>query len=246
MFKYFYYLSMVLLTTPAFASYDAKELLNKVDDLFRSSNSTAKIEMEVTTPDWKRTMEMDVWTKGLDYTFVRINNPRKDRGVSSLKRKTEMWNFFPKINKVIKVPPSMMMGSWMGSDFTNDDLVKDSSLADDYNYKITKETKENITITLTPKKETVSLWGKIVVSLTKNPLLPTQQEFYDEAGEKVRVMHFKDIQTIGGRTLPTTIELIPMVASKKGNKTTIRYKSIDFAARVPSSVFTRTHLQKRR
>ena len=204
------------------------------------------MEMEVTTPNWSRTIKMDMWTKGLDYSFVRINAPRKDKGVSSLKRDKDMWNFFPKINKVIKIPPSMMMGSWMGSDFTNDDLVKDSSLIDDYKAVFSDLKKDIVTITLTPSKNMASLWGKILIFVDKKSMLPTKQEFFDEKGVKIRVMYFKDVKLMGGRMIPATLELIPLTKSKKGNKTLIRYIEAKFDVDVPNSVFTRTNLQKRR
>ena len=127
------YLS-IFISLPAIAE-DQKassKLLNKIDELFRSKGSWAIIEMEIISPDFERTLKMKSQSKGRDFTFISILSPRKDKGVSTLKRGNEMWNYFPKINKVIKVPPSMMMGSWMGSDFTNDDLVKDEKLSEDY------------------------------------------------------------------------------------------------------------------
>ena len=236
---------LLIINSTAFASMSAKQLLDKVDQLYRSTGSISEVEMQIQTPDWERTMRMKMWTKGLDYTFVRILSPKKDKGVSSLKRNKEMWNFFPKINKVIKVPPSMMMGSWMGSDFTNDDLVKDSSMADDYNSTL-QEQNDIYLIHLTPKPNTVSLWGKISVSIDKKTLLPTKQEFYDEKGELIRIMTFSDVKKLGNKTLPTKMELRPQIKSKIGHKTIVRYISAQFDVDVPMSTFTRTNLQKRR
>ena len=158
----FIFLTFFALSNYVMADESVNKILKNIDELYRSKGSQGKIEMEVITPDWSRTMKMDMWTKGMDYTFIRIKEPRKDKGVSSLKREDDVWNFFPKINKVIKVPPSMMMGSWMGSDFTNDDLVKESSLIKDYKTTNVKESDGNIEITLVPHKNTVSLWGKIL------------------------------------------------------------------------------------
>ena len=115
----------------------AAALLKEIDELYRSATSISTMKMEIVTPNWQRTLEMQSWTVGMEDTFIRILSPRKDRGVATLKKGNEMWNYFPKINKVIKVPPSMMMGSWMGSDFTNDDLVKEASLVDDYHVEKT-------------------------------------------------------------------------------------------------------------
>lgn len=113
-------LSLLLPSYACLANDDAAALLKKMDELFRSQSSISTMKMAIITPNWQRTLEMKSWTIGMDDTFIRILSPRKDRGVATLKKDKEMWNFFLKINKVIKVPPSMMMGS----DFTNDDLVR--------------------------------------------------------------------------------------------------------------------------
>ena len=114
-----------------------REVLRKVDDLYRGTTSRGKVEMTVETPDWKRSMNMKIWSEGMNKTFVVILSPAKDAGVATLRVNRDMWNFFPGINKTLKVPPSMMMGSWMGSDFTNDDLVKESTFLDDYDARWT-------------------------------------------------------------------------------------------------------------
>ena len=238
-FFFFFVFNLIAGTTP-------ESLLKKIDELYRSKSSIAKIEMNVETPDWSRTIKMDLWTRGMDYTFVRIKEPRKDKGVSSLRRKNKMWNFFPKINKVIKVPPSMLMGSWMGSDFTNDDLVKNSSLIRDYITKIISSNSDNIVLSLIPKENTASVWGKIIIKIEKKSLLPISQEFFDEKGAKIRVMYFKEVKKMGGRIIPTVLELVPLTKSKKGHKTIVRYLEINFNKNVSKSVFTRTNLEKRR
>jgi len=235
---------MFLFSFSVFSNESAKDFIKKIDELYRSSGSVGKMDMEITTPNWKRVVEMDMWTKGMDYTFVRIRSPRKDRGVSSLKRKNQMWNFFPKINKVIKIPPSMMMGSWMGSDFTNDDLVKESSLIDDYKCNITGTAENTVVISLKPKKDTISLWGNIIVYIDKKNELPVKEEFYDEKGEKIRIMYFKDIKNFGKRKIPSKMELIPL--KKEGHKTVVIYKEVKFDVDVPDHIFSITNLQKRR
>lgn len=236
---------LALYSVTALADTELKKILDGVDELFRSKGSEATVEMRITTPDWSRSLRMKMWTQGLDYTFVTILSPSKDKGVSTLKRKTEMWNFFPKINKVIKVPPSMMMGSWMGSDFTNDDLVKSSKLADDYTYKLGQvEDKSQVSIVLAPKPTTVSLWGRIELLVHKDTLMPIQQTFYDEKGKKVRLMEFKDIKNFGKRSMPAVMELTPF--DKEGHKTVITYESAKFDVDVDKKIFTRANLQKRR
>ena len=222
---------------------DLKSMLAKVDDLYRSEQSVAKMEMEVVTPHWERTMEMDSWTKGTDKTFIKILSPKKDAGVATLKLDNEMWNYFPKINKIIKVPSSMMMGSWMGSDFTNDDLVKEYRYSRDY--KASYEDKgDYYLITLIPNEDVVTVWGKIQVEMNKKTELPTKAFYFDEKDKKIRKMEFKERKIIDGRNIPMVMELVPL--NKDGHKTVVRYKSLDFKSKVKDSIFSRRNLQKRK
>ncbi len=239
-------LLLLLVPTIVFGSeLSVNELLDKVDSLYRSKDSYAQVEMEVVTPHWERTMKLDMWSEGLDKTFIRILTPRKDKGVSTLRLKNEMWNYFPKIDRTIKIPPSMRMGAWMGSDFTNDDLVKETTLREDYSSKmISKASDTNYIIELTPKESAVSVWDKVIVFIDKLSVLPVKQDFYNERGELVRTMSFKSVKKIGGRVLPTVMELIPH--NKKGQKTVVRYLTAEFDKGVKSSIFTRRNLQKRR
>ena len=223
---------------------NAADLLRRVDELYRSDTSEALIRMQIVTPNWERTMEMRIWTKGMENTFIRILAPKKDRGVATLKLDDEMWNYFPKIDKAIKVPPSMMMSSWMGSDFTNDDLVKEASLADDY-FIEREDGETSITMSLTPKEETVTVWGKIVVVVDKATLLPLEQSYFNERGEKVRIMRFLETKDFGGRQLPSKMEMTPLNSSKEGNKTIIFYDELKLDVEIDEEIFTWRNLKKR-
>jgi outer membrane lipoprotein-sorting protein len=198
--------------------------------------------MRIETPEWKRTLEINVWAQGLEKTFIRILSPQKDKGVATLRIQNEMWNFFPKIDKTMKVPPSMMMGSWMGSDFTNDDLVKESTLLKDYDSKLLSSTDNNYYIELKPKENTATVWGKIVVVVKKENTQPVRQEYYDDKGIKMREIVFKEMRTFGSKTIPAIMELTPF--NKPGHKTTIEYKQLDFE-HVDNNIFTQMNLQKR-
>lgn len=224
------------------ANSQAKDLLKKVDELYRSDSAFATMEMEVVTPNWQRTMSLQSWSKGMDDTFIRILSPKKDRGVATLKLEEEMWNYFPKINKVIKVPPSMMMGSWMGSDFTNDDLVKEVSLVEDYEVSLT-ETQVLYTLALIPKEGTVTVWEKIEVDVMRSNLLPVEQRYFNEKGDLIRSMKFDTIRTFNGRTIPARMTMIPH--NKPGNSTIIEYKDMVFDQPLPDDVFSLRNLQKR-
>ncbi len=201
------------------------DILDQMEQLYRGTSSDAMITMVIETPRYKRTMQMSGQSLGKEFGFFRILSPKKDRGIATLKRDEEMWNYFPKINKVIKVPPSMMMGSWMGSDFTNDDLVKETQLIDAYNVQMT-ETEAQYQFVLTPKEQTVTVWGSIEYNVSKSPLLPLSQIFYDDLGEKIRVMTFSAPKDIGGRLMPSMLEIEPL--NKPGHRTRVIYDDIVF------------------
>jgi len=227
---------------PAIADQDAVALLKKMDELFRSKSSFSTMKMQISTPNWQRTLEMQSWTLGMDDTFIRVLSPKKDRGVATLKKDKEMWNYFPKINKVMKVPPSMMMGSWMGSDFTNDDLVREVSLVKEYHVD-KKDEDENYRLILTPKPDTVTVWGKIEFVVNQQSLLPLEQSYFNEKGVKVRTMLFSDIRDFSGKKMPAIMTMMPL--NKTGYKTVIEYVEAEFDLDVGDNVFTLRNLQTR-
>ncbi len=240
-------ISSIALIALAEETPDAKAIVKKVDMLYRSKSSQGKVEMTIVTEHWMRTLKMDIWSEGMDKTFIYITYPKKDNGIATLRLENEMWNYFPKINKVMKVPPSMMMSSWMGSDFTNDDLVKESSMLRDYFYKLIKPDDSDpgyYYIELTPKEDIPTVWGKITITVRKGDYIPVREVYYDEKGNKMRVMHFKEITVFGNRSIPAVIELIPL--NKKGKKTIIRYKTLQFDIKPEKDIFTLRNLQKRR
>jgi len=221
----------------------ALDLLEKVEDMYRSSSSYAELSMLIETPHWKRTLTMEAWSKGEENSFIRILSPRKDAGITTLKLENEMWNYFPKINKTIKVPPSMMMGSWMGSDFTNDDLVREHRLTEEYDLKLI-ETDNHYQIILIPKEETATVWAKIDMLINKKNLLPFKQTYYDEADKPIRVMEYQDIKDFGGHLLPATMVMTPL--NKSDHKTIVTYEKLDLDITVDDSQFSLRELKKRR
>ena len=226
---------------------DVETIIKKIDQLYRSESSRADIEMHIVTPHWERTLAMKVWSKGMDKTFIRITAPKKEQGVATLRIGNEMWNYLPKTNKTMKIPPSMMMGSWMGSDFTNDDLVRESSMLDDYTYQyVTPEDASpgHLYVQLVPKEDSPIVWGKIVAAVQSDDYTPVWQRFYDEKGELMRIMNFKEIKTFGDKALPSMVEIIPQ--NKEGHKTVVRWVNATFDSDVDDKIFTRRNLQKRR
>lgn len=226
-------------------SADVERIIERVDRLFRSATSFSRMEMEIQTPDWSRTLSMDVWTRDLNHTLISITGPKKDLGIATLRVENEMWNFFPRINKVMKVPPSMMMSSWMGSDFTNDDLVKESSMIRDYTLTLLEDPDPaHWRIRLVPKENTPIVWSGIIVTVRKADDIPVLQEFFDEDGKKMREIRFEDIRPLGGRTIPTVLELVPL--NKEGHRTVIRYLEADFDIPLAEDTFSLRNLRKRR
>lgn len=224
---------------------DIEVLVDRMDRLYRSETSFTELEMEIRTPHWRRTLRMKMWTEGMRKTFVTILAPKKEAGTATLRVGTQMWNYFPRVDKVIKVPPSMMMGSWMGSDFTNDDLVKESSLAVDYRPAFGTAGSDSVyEIVLIPRDETPSVWGKIVLTIRKSDLIPLSYVYFDERGEPMREMTFSDPTDFGGRTLPAVLEMKPL--KKQGHRTVIRYLDAQFDRGLPKDTFTHRNLRRRR
>jgi len=220
------------------------EIIREIDRLYRSESSYSEFEMEIVTPHWERTMVMHAWTIGMEKTFIRIIEPKKDKGIATLRIGNEMWNYLPKTNKVIKIPPSMMMSSWMGSDFTNDDLVKEFSLFEDYSYEYTEveNPQENIVyINCIPREDLPVVWGNVVVAAREDDYIPVWQKYYDEEGKLMRLLNYSDVKTFDGRTLPATMEMIP--TTKEGHKTIIRYLEVEFDRDIDENIFSLRHLR---
>lgn len=221
----------------------AIELLEKIDSLYQQDNSHSVMTMEIVTPNFQRTMTMESWSLGLDYSLVRVLEPKKEKGVSTLKRENDMWNYLPKIRKVLKVPPSMMMGSWMGSDFTNDDLMREGSWVEEFDVTL-QENESLYTLDLVAKPDTVTVWGKMQIVVDKKNLLPVKQIYFDEDDNVMREMIFSAVKTFGQVMLPTVMELVPM--NKKGNKTRVIYQTMEFDIGIDADFFSLQNLKKSR
>ena len=233
--------ALLLLTTSVFAQeLTAINIIKKADELQRGEQNQSTIKMSIIRPDWTREMTMKSWASGEEYALILVTQPARDKGTAFLKRNREMWNWQPSIDRVIKLPPSMMSQSWMGSDFTNDDLVKQSSIVLDYLHEITGEaTLEDRLcweLTLTPKEDAPVVWGKLKMWVDQKDFLQLKTEFYDEDDYLVNTMYGKKIGEIGGRTLPTVMEIIP--AEEEGHKTRIEYLAMDFSKSIKENFFS--------
>ncbi len=228
---------------------ELKKLIDKLDKLYRANTSFSELEITIVTPHWERSLSVEFWTEGLDKAFIHIKSPKKEKGTAFLRIDKEMWSFFPKINKIMRIPPSMMMSSWMGSDFTNDDLVKESTFLEDYTFKMIHPQNgkpDRVYVEMIPKESTITIWAKIILEAEKDRLIPVQQIYYDEKGDAMRTLDFRDVKEIDGRLIPAVMEVIPLSEKKKGNKTTIIYKSAKFDLKLEKDIFSLRNLQRKR
>lgn len=227
---------------------DAKSIIRKAEDKVRGDASYSQLTIQVIRPSWKRTMSLKAWTRGTDYAIMLIGSPAADKGTVFLKRFREIWNWVPAIERTIKFPPSMMQQSWMGTDFTNDDLVRADSYVNDYDQAVkgdsTIEGRDCYKIVLIPKPEAGVVWGKVIVFVDKKDFLELRLEFYDEDGSLVNILSASDIKLLGGRLLPSKLEMIPV--DKKGYRTVLTYQEMSFDKALPGSFFTLQNMQKLR
>lgn len=224
----------------------AKEIVKLSDDLMRGDTNQGIYTMQVITPSWQRELKLDVYNKGRNRTLIRILSPAKESGVGTLRIDNEMWNYLPQVEKTIKIPPSLMLQPWMGSDFANDDLVKESSIVDDYTHYIEKtgliDDRIIYKIVLTPKPDAAVTWGKLVRWIRKDDFMPMREDFYDEHGKPIKVLLYSDFGQISDRAIPKTWTMISKI--KPGNSTIIRLIDVVYNEEINDNVFTLQNLKK--
>ena len=223
----------------------ARQLLDNTDDQFRGEASKALMTMHVKAERWERQLSIQVWTKGEDKSLMVITAPAKEAGTATLKVDKNIWNYLPKIDRTMKVPSGMMSGSWMGSHFSNDDLVKESRMADDYTYSITGRPtggEGTWVVECQPKPEAPVVWGKVVVTVDAKTELTQSVTYWDEGGALKRTMEFRDVKEVGGRLMPTTMRLLP--TDKPDEFTEIRYEEVDFNVQLADDAFTLQALKR--
>ena len=232
---------LLFISLPLFAI-TADEIIKNVEHNLQSDSGYSRITMVVTTKRGERTVKLESWNEGNEKSFMKILYPKKDRGITFLKIDRVMWQYVPKIEKTIKIPSSMMMQSWMGSDFTNDDMVKESSIVKDYHTKLTAEDEQMYVLTLIPKEDAAVVWGKIVMEVEKEHFVPLKAVYYDEDDARQRILYYKAVEKIGDRYYPTVMELRP--SAKRENKTVVKMEDVDFDAEIESSRFTKSALTR--
>jgi len=240
------YLLFFLTVAFAATAQDIKEIVRKSDEKFRGTSSSGTFSMTIERPTWSRTISMKSWALGTEYSLIYVTAPAKEKGQVFLKRGNEMWNWVPSIERMVKIPPSMMMQSWMGSDFTNDDLVRESSIVKDYTHKLVGE--ETVAdylcykIELTALENAPVVWGKVLMWVSKKDYLWLKAEFYDEDGVLVNTEILSDVKKMDDRIIPCRMEMIP--ADKKDQKTIMIFENTDFDVPLKEDFFSIQNMKK--
>lgn len=225
---------------------DAKQIIEKADERLRGESLVSTMTMTIVRPQWSRSLTMKTWEKGDRYSLILITAPPRDDGTAFLKRGNEIWQWLPSIQRTIKIPNSMMNQSWMGSDFTNDDLVREASVVEDYTHKLLTDTtidgKEAYRIEMIPKPQAPVVWDKVIVWVTKDDFNFRKEFFYGEDGELVNIMNLNNVKEMDGKLIPTTWEMVP--ANKKGQKTVMEIQSIDFDVQINDSFFSQQNMRR--
>ncbi len=223
---------------------EAAAIIKQVEDNLNGKTAVLTLTMQVETGRTTRTMEMISYSVGHEKSFVKILYPGKDKGITFLKLDNSMWQYVPRIEKIIKIPASMMLQSWMGSDFTNDDLVKSSSLSRDYRARLLSETGEQYSLELLPHEDAPVVWGKIVLTVEKKFLLPVEVLYYDEEDNLIRRLSYREITRFGHRYLPARWEMTPLEEDKKGHRTLIAIAHAVFDRAIDEAYFSKRALKR--
>ena len=224
----------------------AEEIVQKADNLQRGKTSQVEMSMTIIRPKWQRTITMKSWSKGRDYSMTYITSPAKDKGQVFLKRENEMWQWVPSISRMIKIPPSMMSQGWMGSDYTNDDILKESSIVVDYNHKlIGEEVVSGIDcykIEMLPKEDATVVWGKVIKWISKKEFWQLKSEYFDEDGELIRTELASEVKQFSDRKLPSKLEILP--ADEPGHSTVVNVISARFNIQIDDDFFSQQNMKR--
>lgn len=222
----------------------AEEIIQRTENNLYCETAVLDLTMEVITPHTSRKMRFTSYSKGKKKSFIRINYPGKDEGITFLRISGQMWQYVPRIERIIKIPASMMLQSWMGSDFTNDDLVRESSIADDYHQRLLGVKDNEFIIELLPREKAPVVWGKIVMRISQEYYLPTRAAYYDEEGTLIRTLFYEEIKSFDGHHYPAHWRLIPRTGDKEGHKTIIHIDQARFNEEIDNNYFSKRALKR--
>ena len=237
----------IFFSTYAIASnLDPEIILNNVDDIYRSNASHGILTLSVKTSNWQRSLTLEQWSKGNDMHLLKVLKPKKEKDLATLRVDNNVWNYMPKVKRVVKIPSSMMSSSWMGSHFTNDDLVKQSRMVIDYNFSITYEGLRDgadiVEISCIPKKNAAVVWGKVEVIVYRNDFIPLNIVYYDEDLKLSRTLKFSNIQVLGGKKIPLQMKMVP--TDEPEESTAILWEKIEFDIVIKDDFFSLRKLQE--
>ena len=223
----------------------ALEVVKRMDEQAYGGHVSSHVKMTIERPKWTRTMEMKSWSIGNDFSIILITSPAREKGISYLKREREMWNYQPTIDRVIKLPASMMSQSWMGSDFKNDDLVRQSSIVNDYTHSFSNSQSDgHYVIESIPNPDAPVVWGRVKMWIDKKNMIQTKVMFYDEDDDLVQTIQASRVKKLGDRYLATYLELEP--ADEPGKKTIMEYLEMDFKTKHNPDFFSIQRMKRLR
>ncbi|BDY04760.1 outer membrane lipoprotein-sorting protein [Ferrimonas sp. YFM] len=227
---------------------DALEIVRQSDQQMRGDSSYSEMTMTIVRPEWTRTMTMKSWTKGQDLSLVLITAPAKEKGSASLRRYREMWNWVPGIQRIIKIAPSMLGQSWMGSDFTNDDLINQSSIVVDYRHQLLGDAlvdgQSCWVIDAIAREDAPVVWSRVKLWIAKESFLQRRVEFYDEFDELVNTLTTSEVKILGGRQIATLMKMAP--ADKPGQLTQIETHQAEFDFAIGDEFFSQSQMKQLR
>jgi len=227
--------------------FTARDLIIKAMDHWRGLSSYSEMTMTIHRPDWERSMTMESWNKGDKMSLVRVIAPARDAGNATLLNDSNMWTFSPRVNRVIKVPSSMMSQSWMGSDFSNRDIAKSTDIIDQYDHELTSAVEREghvyYTVTSTPHEEAAVVWGKEVLTIRDDYVL-MEEEFWDQDGVLVKSLQTLEVAEMGGRPVARVMRMGKIETPDEWTQLTA--VSIEFDLDLPNSLFTLSNLRNPR
>lgn len=238
-------LLVMLLCVPA-SGQDAAEIIRNMEDVMQGESNYAEMTLKIERPRYEREVSMRSWALEEDFSLILVTAPSRDEGTAFLKRHSEIWNYVPSIDRTIKMPPSMMSESWMGSDFTNDDLVRESSTIEDYEHQVLRteeyEGFDCYVIELIPKPDTPIVWGKVIMWVSTDGYMQLRVENYDQRGELANTMNLDQIRELDDRTLPTRMTLTP--ADRPDQRTILTFQEMEFDIDIDESFFTLQNMRR--
>jgi hypothetical protein len=236
-------LSMAVPAASLAAALDLKGVIRKVEQQYNGNSSHITARLDIITEQWKRSVSVEGWSLGRNYSLTRVLKPVKEQGITTLKAGREVWNYLPRVDRVIKIPPSMMGSPWMGSHISNDDLVKSSHVDVDYDLSLIQESSDRWQIACLPKPDVPVIWGKIIYTIEKVNHIPVEVVYFDDLMVKVRTMYFDDVQKVSNHVLPMRMTVQPH--DKPEEKTVLQYVDIRFDIPIEESFFSLSNLKSR-